>query len=449
MSTEVSEGFRVDGTVSIPDLHRDLARKYRNVGSKVEDIWRAFNPRQREKALRESTGDGKVLNHSRDPGLAGLRCFIPEYNIRDMTTTPEHFLDIFRYRSTAPLVKQFCVGVNDGPGDRETIEKFITAYDLRHPKHKVFAKEVTTFLEGDRYGQSYQTESAAAAREMIAVAPTVCVPRSKGELIITRQTYLLQFLNHLVEEVLDLGSDSRAKDAPPKKKSEAVTTAMSKLDVQPRPQKMSISDIISDHAVQNMYYSRPELVPDDKGRVLPVMTDEYLSVALLDSVNNAIRGIATWEYVGRLLAMVEGLTDKAKRPLILQELTNVCHMEYRRAQGIFKRQLSLAPGFASKKFRRTPNPNYHTQWKITMKGRPEDCTVTDPYLHYVLRLCHPDTSPAAAVQWIQKLDDHNARHQQDRERMHENQITAFGDLTIIVSFMHSMSTSIALTPISR
>ncbi|KAK1082585.1 hypothetical protein LTR33_003818 [Friedmanniomyces endolithicus] len=198
-----------------------------------------------------------------------------------------------------------------------------------------------------------------------------------------------------------------------------------------------------------MYYSRPELVPDDKGRVLPVVTDEYLSVALLDSVNNAMKGIATWEYVGRLLGMVQGLTDKVKRPLILQELTNVCHMEYRRAQGIFKRRLSLAPGFASKRFRRTPNPNNHTQWKITMKGRPEDSTVTDPQLHYVLRLCHPDTSPAAAVQWIQKLDDHNARHPQDGKRMHENQITAFGDLTIIVSFMHSMSTSIAATPISR
>ncbi|KAK0918531.1 hypothetical protein LTR91_013228 [Friedmanniomyces endolithicus] len=228
MSIEASEGFQVDGTVSIPALHRDLARKYRNVGSKVEDIWRAFSPRQREEALQESTGDGEVLKHSRDPGLAGLRCFIPEYNIRDMTTTPEHFLDIFQYRSTAPLVKQFCVGVNDGPGDRETIEKSITAYDLR-----------------ERYGQSYQTENAAAAREMIAVAPTFCVPRSKGELIITRQTYLLQFLNHLVEEILDLGSDSRTTKAPPKKKSEAVTTAMSKLAVQPRTQKMSITDIIS------------------------------------------------------------------------------------------------------------------------------------------------------------------------------------------------------------
>ncbi|KAK0938441.1 hypothetical protein LTR29_009967 [Friedmanniomyces endolithicus] len=66
-----------------------------------------------------------------------------------------------------------------------------------------------------------------------------------------------------------------------------------------------------------------------------------------------------------------------------------------------------------------------------MKGRPEDCTVADPQLNYVLRLCHPDTSAAAAVQWIQKLDDHNARHPQDRKRMHENQMTALGDLTII------------------
>ncbi|KAK0336719.1 hypothetical protein LTR91_015474 [Friedmanniomyces endolithicus] len=396
MSTETSEDFEVDGSVSIPALHRDLARKYRNVGSKVEDIWRAFSPRQREEALRESTGDGEVLKHSRDPGLDGLRCLIPEYNLKDMTTTPEHFLEIFQYRSTAPLGKQFCVGVNDGPGDRETIENSIAAYDLRHPHHGFFGNQLTVFLEGDRYGQSCQLDNAAAAQQMMAVAPIFCVPRSKGELIITRQTYLLQFLNHLVEEILDLGSDSRTTQAHPKKESEAVTTAMSKLAVQPRTQKMSISDVISGHRDLEVYRSSPR-------------------------------------YGRRIDRQGETSSDPSRA-------------DERLPHGVSS---STRHVLASKKFRRTPNPNDHTQWRITMKGRPENCTVTDPQLHYVLRLCHPDTSPAAAAQRVQKLDDHNVRHPQDGKRMHENQITAFGDLTIIVSFMHSMSTSIALTPISR
>ncbi|KAK0844695.1 hypothetical protein LTR02_003625 [Friedmanniomyces endolithicus] len=396
MSTETSEDFEVDGSVSIPALHRDLARKYRNVGSKVEDIWRAFSPRQREEALRESTGDGEVLKHSRDPGLDGLRCLIPEYNLKDMTTTPEHFLEIFQYRSTAPLGKQFCVGVNDGPGDRETIENSIAAYDLRHPHHGFFGNQLTVFLEGDRYGQSCQLDNAAAAQQMMAVAPIFCVPRSKGELIITRQTYLLQFLNHLVEEILDLGSDSRTTQAHPKKESEAVTTAMSKLAVQPRTQKMSISDVISGHRDLEVYRSSPR-------------------------------------YGRRIDRQGETSSDPSRA-------------DERLPHGVSS---STRHVLASKKFRRTPNPNDHTQWRITMKGRPENCTVTDPQLHYVLRLFHPDTSPAAAAQRVQKLDDHNVRHPQDGKRMHENQITAFGDLTIIVSFMHSMSTSIALTPISR
>ncbi|KAK0790045.1 hypothetical protein LTR75_012178 [Friedmanniomyces endolithicus] len=230
----------------------------------------------------------------------------------------------------------------------------------------------------------------------MAVAPIFCVPRSKGELIITRQTYLLQFLNHLVEEILDLGSDSRTTQAHPKKESEAVTTAMSKLAVQPRTQKMSISDVISGHRDLEVYRSSPR-------------------------------------YGRRIDRQGETSSDPSRA-------------DERLPHGVSS---STRHVLASKKFRRTPNPNDHTQWRITMKGRPENCTVTDPQLHYVLRLCHPDTSPAAAAQRVQKLDDHNVRHPQDGKRMHENQITAFGDLTIIVSFMHSMSTSIALTPISR
>jgi hypothetical protein len=53
------------------------------------------------------------------------------------------------------------------------------------------------------------------------------------------------------------------------------------------------------------------------------------------------------------------------------------------------------------------------------------------------------------VQWIQKLDDHNAQYADDRKKLAEPEMEALGDLAIIVSFMHLTSTAISMAPISR
>jgi hypothetical protein len=36
--------------------------------------------------MRESTGDGQVLKHSRDRSMGVVCDYIPEYNLRDMTS---------------------------------------------------------------------------------------------------------------------------------------------------------------------------------------------------------------------------------------------------------------------------------------------------------------------------------------------------------------------------
>jgi hypothetical protein len=58
-------------------------------------------------------------------------------------------------------------------------------------------------------------------------------------------------------------------------------------------------------------------------------------------------------------------------------------------------------------------------------------------------------SPIAAAQWIQKLDDHNARDDDDQKKLDEADIAALGDLAIIVSFMHVASTAVSMAPLSR
>ncbi|KAI6902830.1 hypothetical protein KC318_g7261 [Hortaea werneckii] len=106
MATESSEILGMEGDMNIPELQRDLQRKYKNVGSEIEAMWRAFSPKQREKAMRETVGDGKVLRNSRDPGLGVLNGFLSDWNLEDMTSTPNFFLDRLKFRVENDLHRQ-------------------------------------------------------------------------------------------------------------------------------------------------------------------------------------------------------------------------------------------------------------------------------------------------------------------------------------------------------
>lgn len=116
-----SEMFEAEGEMNIPELHRDLRRKYRNVGSKAEKLWRESTAAQRGKAMRETVGDGKVLRNSRDRDLGNLRAFLPDWNLEDITSTPDFFLDRLRFRVEADLQRQLFDDVHGGPGDREVV----------------------------------------------------------------------------------------------------------------------------------------------------------------------------------------------------------------------------------------------------------------------------------------------------------------------------------------
>jgi hypothetical protein len=206
--------------------------------------------------------------------------------------------------------------------------------------------------------------------------------------------------------------------------------------------------VVLNQAVNSAYWSRAELVPDDRGRILPAFTDRYLSAAFFNAVTAAVKAIAIWDYILHLLQLLDDAPDKVRRGLVMQELANTVHLEYRRAQESFKRKVAPQMCVAGKRFKRMTD-KASGQSKIVMKGNPADCTVSDPQLHYILRLCHQDTSAAAAVQWIQKLDDHHAQYDDDRKKLAGAEMDALGDLAIIVSFMHITSTAISMAPVSR
>ncbi|KAF5518686.1 hypothetical protein CGCA056_v009971 [Colletotrichum aenigma] len=149
------------------------------------------------------------------------------------------------------------------------------------------------------------------------------------------------------------------------------------------------------------FSSRPELIADEKGRALPLKADMHASSAVLDAAQSAIKAAAIFSYADQLLSRLDDAgSDKLRRSIILQELSNVAHLDYVRLQSLLKRQLTRD----SKLFKRVSNgvdavgnPN------IKLKGKPQDVQSSDPPLHILLRLCQPETTPQKAHGWIEQL----------------------------------------------
>lgn len=287
--------------------------------------------------MKESTGDGEVLRHSRDIRLGDLHMYIPEYNLKDMTSTSEHFLNIFEFRALTPLLNQLYEGTNGIPGDREVMEE--TGMLYAHASRE----EKTVFLDGEFYGlHLLPGKNAGGVFPDIPFgsAASLVMPRAIGQFILFRQEFLFQYLNHIVEEILDLGSETRKKIAPEKDVNQAFVTAISNLKIQPKSLTSSLPQVrahalesktaLEDHlhllrsepvvlnqAVKTAYWSRSELVPNDKGRILPVMTDRHLSAAFFESLTTAVKSIAIWDYILHLLELLDNMSDKINRGIVL------------------------------------------------------------------------------------------------------------------------------------
>ena len=460
----------------ICELHQDLVRKYKKHGSSIDTFWRSFDRNQRARCMKAGAADGVVLKHPTDRSLGNVYKFLPEWNLRDITDpNSTSLLDILKHRATHSPSEQYAEGVNGGPGDHEAIVNSMRTQGLRHIDD---FKDCWTFFIDGRYGSSFkivQEKEQTLAGFAPAIEAGYCIPQSVGELVLQRQMYLLQGLVIMIDDILEEGSKTRKKKpiakpyddsgsaahlasalgaltrAPSRKLSLPDIVAMAedqRAALQERLDLLSIEPIVLAHDVNICFFSRPELVPDEKGRIMPVHTDKYISAAIFEAVHNAVRNSAIWNYLTRLLTILESTKDKAYRPIILQELSNICHLEYGRAQAEFKRQVQT--GLGPKWFKRMCNVyNKAGDARVVVKGNPEDLMREDPQLHYMLRLCQPETTAAKAVDWVKKLSDLHNSHPSELERLTEREYAGFGNLAVIVAFIHEMSPVISMPSLSR
>jgi hypothetical protein len=398
--------------------------------------------------------------------LGNVCKFIPEWNLRDITSpSSESLLDILKHRATIPLQDQYSSGVNGGPGDHEHIVDMVQRENLRLVDDSKYENCYTLFIEENTYGQSYKIspgkEDEVLANMKPALQSQLMVPQAIGELILMRQTYLLQHLNIAIEDILGTVSATRAQTERPRKPADVATAALAKLSFHSPPKKVEISDLVDSavdqkssledyislisteptvlaHEVNLWFFTRPELVADEKGRSMPVHTDQYISGAVFDAVHSTIKTAAIWDYISRLLALLHDSSDKKIRAIILQELSSSCHLEYTRAQAFLRRNVSAFSG-GNKWFRRTSVVRKDGIARISMKRSPESLTLENPQLHYMLRLCQDETGWSKSAQWLQKLQDLHRAHPLEIENMSEREFDSIGELAVIVTFIQTLS----------
>lgn len=70
-------------------------------------------------------------------------------------------------------------------------------------------------------------------------------------------------------------------------------------------------------------------------------------------------------------------------------------------------------------------------------------------LHYMVRLCQPETTPPSAVNWLKQLAGLQDTHPEQRERLKEREIDALANLASIIAFIYDISPVISMPPLSR
>ncbi|KAK3389939.1 hypothetical protein B0H63DRAFT_499751 [Podospora didyma] len=356
--------------ISLDDVARELHIDLRRMALLSTSSGAPSLPNSATACMKAGAADGVVLKHAQDASVREVYKIIPAWNLKDVTEEADFLLDMLEYRTSTDLQIQ-C-----GERDLPWIRSMMQTRNLRSAKP--FKNKMTMFLE----------EETRALEETIQTMNStgyeVCVPRATGELILNRQK----------EEAL-------------------LASAVSKLSLKPRPVQQSLPELVAIAQDQKnaleaqlaLFSSHPVvlahgLLPDEKGRSLPVHADKYISAAAFDTVHDAVKQTAIWNYLRRLLELLGSTDDKVFRPIILQELSNICNLEYERAQSSFRRQAQTFSG-GNKWFKRMSNA-----YNKAVNAR---------------------------------LSDLHTSHPLKREKLEESEADALCDLAVIIGFIHDLS----------
>ncbi|PKK42786.1 hypothetical protein CI102_12255 [Trichoderma harzianum] len=449
----------------LEDAHSEFARLYNDYNWQIRAIWHKLDRNERERLFLDYFNEGSPHSYPRDKsGELELKAVIvPELNLNDVSTSAKFLLNHFKHRATTSLFEQYRVGLDGALGDGPFVTEKVNKKQLRPRPNR--PNYYYIFTE-KWYGDLLELDKEDKGTETL-IKGGDCVSYAVGSLIWHRQYTSLMDFRFLVlrmlmktprawwtEEQWELvkQDDSTVVDKMAEMIKEMLATGkapgktvpFAKLLIGVQKQRDDLEGylaILRDepsvfvYNVNSWLLSRPELVTDDRGYSLPPETDKHIGCAIFEVVRGWIQKFAIMSYMYNLMEMWDNPNTKSDyKRIILQEISNVFHFEYNRAQAHLIRHVQT--GIGARCFRRVPNAYDEAgNPRVVMRVKPDELNGSDSLLQHMLRLCQPQTHASQAFQWVDKLDDLYNSKPSCWKSLQQREMDALDELiTIVLAF---------------
>ncbi|KAL7953088.1 hypothetical protein V8C34DRAFT_321657 [Trichoderma compactum] len=471
MSPHHAYQFPIDGEF-LQDAHSEFVRLYNEYDCQIRAMWHKLDKNERARLFLGHFTNRNVHRHGGDDLQKQTAAMFPELNLNNVSTSAGHLLKHFEHRANMSLFEQCWAGLDGALGDGPFITEKVNQKQLipdEKPNYYIIISE-------DCYGDVIRLdkEKEEALESMMAMTEgDFCVPQFLS--LVDFRCLILALLEKTPrswwtkaqwEKLKQERPAAAERIKTPEKLAEKLSTTGK------APEKMSLAQILFNvqrqrgyledylailrdepsvlvYNVNSWLLSRPELVTDDQGRHLPLETNKHISCAIFEAIRGWVQKFAIWSYIYNLLEMLDNADTKPDyKRVILQEISNVCHFEYNRAQAHFIRHVQT--GIGARCFRRVANAYDDAgNPKVFMKIKPQELSQGDYLLQHMLRLCQSQTSASQAAQWIDKLDELHNSKPSDWKPLQQREMDALCELMAIVLVIQQFSISLSVPSLSR
>ncbi|KAJ2975845.1 hypothetical protein NQ176_g5289 [Zarea fungicola] len=438
-----------------------LVDSYHRYGDEVKNYWSSFG---RDKRLL------CTQSHLHDKVDPTGRVFVQEILIAEIIKDgSSYFIELLESRATRTLYDQIFTSYNGWATDYACLERMVVRNEI-NPQTSIFEGTCITVIDNmltpdkPSDGRLNNNTDENNTPDENNTKKTGRIPNTHLSLIIQRQYRIFHFLSSTMQDILDLGREN----ALPGSKATALTIPPVLVTYQPSANHMT--NIALDNAtiaeeescynfeipgrlknqMKGFLDCRPELVPDDKGQVTLALAANSIGIALSEILYREVKRAKTWQFIYELLKSLNlRPDDKSFRRRILQQLSNVCQMEYVEAQDLLRRNMQTRSGRML--FRRCPNSfDAMGNPRVVMKRRkPETLAARDTPLCYLLSFCHSETAPEECWQSFLKLQSHYEKHPTECLVLSHEECQAMRVLYTIASFIHFLNLAFRMPSFSR
>ncbi|KAK2730917.1 ipa protein [Colletotrichum kahawae] len=364
-------------TQHLRDTQSDLAHRWRRHSDTIKTTWRSLSRNQRVKCVLAVARGRSTPNRASDVSIGTIHQLMPEWNLNDLVADAEYLINHLSHRATSSLHHQVLMGCGGQPGDR------LYVHDMMNRGVSAQAPlqgEFMFFPDSKDYGISREVAEHELALALWAsdLATSICVPTLLGDLILSRQQCFVGDLKSITAEILSLGPETEY--------AEKRTLPCVRLNA--RLKHTGGSSELTDF-VQGARHQKEDI-------------DKHLELlaCVFNVVQNLIKGATIWEYVGHLFRELQRVgTESICRPVLLQELSNCCMLEWARLQTVLKRFIYQGFGIGhfqrkSDTFDQLGNPI------IVFKKDPMEIINSDSERYLLFHLAQSSQNPADVIYFL-------------------------------------------------